>query len=131
MKIRFYKGFNGKFKLRGNELNINSKAFLPYDLTMAGLVGCLYSTFLDVLRKRELTVYGCDVDFSYSKRKERPYTLETVDISFSVDSKHTLYELRKALDEAKDHCSMYYTISQVSDINLEIKLKPKLSFNLF
>jgi len=131
MKMIFSRGFNGELKKNENSLSINAKAFQPYDLTMAGLVSCLYATFLDVLYKEELRVYRCEIEYSYHKREEYPYTLDKVDIKYTVDSSNNVYELREALKTASKNCSMYYTISQVSDINLELEVKPKISIKLF
>jgi uncharacterized OsmC-like protein len=131
MKMTFNNGFNGNIQLKGNSININSKAFLPYDLTMAGLVSCLYSTFLDTLAEENLSLINCEINYNYHKMEEFPYTLDKVVIRFVVDSKESVYGLRSALIKASKNCSMFYTISQVSEIDLKLDLKIKLSIKLF
>jgi uncharacterized OsmC-like protein len=131
MKMLFNNGFNGKLKVRENSLNINSKAFLPYDLTVAGLASCLYSTFLDTLDEEGLTIINCEIDSNYHKKNEYPYTLDKVEIKFLVKSKESTFNLRSALTKASENCSMFYTIAQVSKIELQLDIRPKLSIKLF
>lgn len=131
MKMKFTNGFNGQYIIRDHELNINPKAFRPYDLVMAGLSSCLYSTFLDSLNEKGLNIYGCDIDFRYHKKKEHPYVLDKVMVILIVDSNESEFKLKEALDEARNNCSMVYTIEQICPVEVIMKIKPKFSINLF
>jgi putative redox protein len=103
---------------RGNKVNIGSRPdeFAPYDLLLAGLEGCLFSTFNDVIQKMRLTYESAEMEVSGVKRDADVATLETCTVEMRIRGGSDVTKLERAFDIATRYCSVYQTISQVAEM---------------
>lgn len=120
--ITFSDGFHGVMEMRGQKLDISESGLHPYDLTYGAIGSCLYSTFLDELEKRHLTVRRCVVDVDGTKRQSVPALVKELKILFTVESDADEKDLRQAFAMALAHCSMVQTFARVAEqIDADIK----------
>lgn len=107
---------------RGNKVNIGSRPgeFAPYDLLLAGLEGCLFSTFNDVVKKMRLSYDSAQMDVSGVKRDADVATLETCTVEMTIRGGSDQTRLARAFDIATRYCSVYQTISQVAEMESSV-----------
>lgn len=100
-------------------------ALAAYDMFLGGLAACLNHTFQSIVDKKKLTFHSVSYDIVGEKRKEVPTTLETVEVNVTIkgaeEGKEEQYE--KAMDLATQYCSVYQTISKVSEMTTNITFK--------
>ena len=97
----------------------------PYNLLLGALLACLYATFLDIVEKMKLNFDSCELTADGDKRETIPSTLEHVKVIQTIygadEEQHERFE-RAAMLAAK-YCSIYQTISSVSEMELELRFE--------
>ena len=124
IEVKFRDGFKGELIAKNAKAAVgNQKGELaPYDMLLGALATCLYSTFLDVLKKKRINFDGANVIVTGEKRETIPMTLNWVNIVIEVINASNEKGVLKAAELAKKYCSVYETISKVADMKLEVKL---------
>ena len=116
--------FSGELKTENGNLRIGMAEgeFLPYQMLMGALGACLYSTFLDIIKKMRLEFSACSLDIQWEKRTETPTTCKVVMIKASVKGVERNKQTRfhKAFELATEYCSIYSTLSHVAEMHWEI-----------
>lgn len=123
VSIDFKEGFKGLGKTdKGFELRIGSdeSSAAPYDLLFMALGSCLYSTFEDIAKKKKISYDNVKIEITGEKRDEVPATLKTCHITFEVIKASNEKGLEKAMELAAKYCSIFQTISHVSEMTWEI-----------
>jgi len=122
--IDFKSDFKGQLQLREGHLDIGSQAneARPYDLLQGALVGCLHSTFLDILEKKRLTITFAHYEVEGEKRDEIPTMLKSVKVTVTLPQGQE-EQLTKSMELAKKYCSVFNTISSVAEMTLVICYK--------
>lgn len=126
VKMTFTNEFAGVLSGKQGEVRIGAHAdgLMPYELLAGALGSCLYSTFLDVVKKMRLDFESCSLDITWEKREEVPTTMKTGHIKAVVvgadQEKAGKYE--QAFKLATEYCSIYHTLSQVASLTWEIEL---------
>ena len=95
-------------------------AFAPYELLLGGLSYCLYSTFLSIAEKMQLTYGDVALDINGVKRDEKVATLKTVTIAVTAKGVEDQGKFEKAFEISTRYCSVFQTISKVADITWDI-----------
>lgn len=90
----------------------------PYEYLLGALSGCYYKTLLSIPHNSkwgnvEITVTG-------EKRDEEPTTLKKTVLDIKVRNAEDEDEFRSLAKKASELCSIYSTISKVSDMDLRI-----------
>ena len=121
-KIVFGSDFNGVLKLREGEVAIGSKPdqLRPYDMIQAALASCLHATFLDIIAKKKLSIERCTYEVSGVKQDEIPSVLRHIHVKVIINPHEKEEQLRKAMDLAAKYCSVFNTLSQVAQMQLEV-----------
>ena len=98
-------------------------ALAAYDMVLGGLGACLNHTFQTVLDKKRLKFQAVKYDIKGIKREEIPTTLKEVNIIVTVNGvNENDYEgFRKAMEMAKNYCSVYTTLSHVAEMKLHLE----------
>ena len=120
-ELKYRDGFHGTYEVGGQTLKIGMDAIRPYDMTYGAVASCMWATYLDVTKKKEVSVQGADVSISGFKRKAIPATLERVVIHVTVYSKEPLEKLQECMDLAIKYCSMVQTVAKVAAIEYDIQ----------
>lgn len=123
VSINFKEGFKGLGETdKGFELKIGSdkSSATPYDLLFMALGSCLYSTFEDIAKKKKISYDNVKIEITGEKRDEVPATLKTCHIIFEVIKASNEKGLEKAMELATKYCSIFQTISHVSEMTWEI-----------
>jgi putative redox protein len=96
--------------------------FLPYQLLMGALGSCLYSTFLDIIKKMRMDFCSCTLDIEWEKRTETPTTCKLVIIKAKIKGSDIEKKARfnKAFELATEYCSIYCTLSHVAELKWEL-----------
>ena len=97
----------------------------PYNLLLGGLASCLYATFLEIAMKKKITFDKADISVVGEKREEVPTTLKETRVVMTVHGapEEARKGLTKAMDLAAKYCSIYQTISGVSEMYHEIRFE--------
>lgn len=114
--------FNSKNRWFENQLGTEynyTAATGPYEYLLGALAGCYLSTLCSYERKGswediELKITGL-------KRDEVPSTLKTTILQMKVKGASDEEEFKALAEKAQAECSIYRTISSVSDMVVEIK----------
>lgn len=122
MKLNFDAGFKGQAKTKSDlDLSIGSGGASPYELAMAGMVSCFYSTFMDIAVKKRLTWESVSVDIQWTKDLESsPTFLKEATLKLDVkiiEGKEAHFD--KSFELASKYCSLYQTFSKVAELNWE------------
>ncbi len=122
IQLSFTNEFSGIMKTDNGDLKIGRGEFLPYPLLMGALGSCLYSTFIDTVKKMRLDFTSCDLDIEYEKRDEVPKTCKLVVIKVKIvgADPEKKERLQHAFKLATEYCSIYNTLSQVSEMQYEL-----------
>lgn len=93
----------------------------PYEYLLGALAGCFFATLDSFERKRgwekvSITVRGI-------KREEVPTTLRNTYMDIEAYGIEDREEFEELVKKAQDACSIYRTISEVSDISVDITYK--------
>ncbi len=115
--VVFQDGFNGILQMENGTLRIGKGEgqAMPYEMTYGALASCLYSTFLGILEKQNLSIDGARIEVDGEKRETVPTTLKQVHIDIEIQGKaEKKAEVEQAFDQATQNCSMYQTIAKVA-----------------
>ncbi|MDD4541183.1 MAG: OsmC family protein [Eubacteriales bacterium] len=127
VKLEFGTDFDGVLTAENGTVRIGRKEgqLKPYNLLLGALLACLYATFLDIAVKMKLEYSGCELTAEAVKRETVPSTLEHVKIIMTIfDANEEQSErFKRATDLAAKYCSVYQTISHVSEMELEVEFK--------
>ena len=106
----------------GSKVELSSKpgAFAPYELLLGALSYCLYSTFVSIAEKMQLSYEGVDMDITGVKRDEKVATLETCDISVKAKGVEDEQKFAKAFEISTRYCSVFQTLSKVAQMKWDI-----------
>ena len=123
VEVKFKEGFKGQMTAKNATVAVGTDKgeLRPYDMMLGALATCLYSTFLDVVEKKKITFDESNVIVSGEKRKQIPMTLEWVKVVIEVKNVSNEKGALKAAELAKKYCSVYETISKVSEMELEVR----------
>jgi len=120
ISINFSSKFSGILKNSRNNsaVEIGSSGQKPYEMAMAGMVSCFYSTFMDIAVKKRLEWESVDVDFSWEKLDAPVAYLKEANINMTVKIiKGKAEHFDKAFELAAKYCSLYQTFSKVADLS--------------
>ncbi len=127
VKLEFSNEFDGILKAEKGTASIGRKEgqLKPYNLLLGALLACLYATFLDIVKKMKLEFDSCDMTADGVKREGTPGTLEHVKVEMIIYgvAEEQSERFRRAADLATKYCSVFETISQVSEMELEVEFK--------
>lgn len=120
--LHFEDGFNGQLKGPRGEVTIGSKpdTMAPYDLLFGALASCFYATFLSVADKKRIKFESADIEVTGEKRDETPTILKWVTVKLTIKGAEKEKGLVKAAELGAEYCSIYYTLAQVAEMNLEV-----------
>ena len=95
-------------------------ALYPYDMLLGALSSCFYSTFLDILEKKRVTIEAAELDVSGEKRTEVPTTLSWVTVRLTVRGASDRAAIERSAELAGKYCSIYQTLSHVATMKTEV-----------
>jgi len=123
IEVKFSDGFRGELVTSKTTAAVGTgeNALAPYDMLLGALATCLYSTFLDVIEKKRISIDSSNVIVTGKKRKDIPTTLEWVKVIIEVKNTSNEKGVLKAAELAKKYCSVYETVSKVAGMTLEVK----------
>lgn len=120
VKIKFSPDYKGQLEVKNGILPMGEGGFSPYNLLLGALGGCLYHTFLEIVRKKRLTFDDVTMEIGGEKRTTTPTTLETVKLKFVIKGASDQKQFEKSVKLAEEYCSIHATISKVAKIELEL-----------
>ncbi len=94
----------------------------PYDMLLGALGSCLYSTFMDVMKKKRINYERFEMKITGEKRTEVPTTLKWVNVEACVYAPEKETGVDQAFRLATEYCSIYQTLSHVAEMSYEIKI---------
>lgn len=123
VNVNFTNEFRGQLiGPRGTaEIGLEEGTVSPYDMLYGALASCLYSTFLDVAEKKRIKFESMNIEVTGEKREESPTILKWVNVKMIVKNADKEKGLIEAAELAAKYCSIYYTLAQIADMNLEIE----------
>ena len=124
VQLHFQDGFTGTLTARSVQTGIGHGGFRPYEFLLGALGSCYYSTFLSILDKMRLSYREATLDITGQKREEVPQHLKAGHIVFTLSGVEDEDKARRAADLAAKYCSVYYTLSQVAELSVELKFLP-------
>lgn len=121
--IAFNHGFRGTLKTEKQDVLVGSHetGITPYNMMFGALGSCLYATFLEIARKKQLKYTKCDVIVSGTKREEVPTTLNYVKVELVVHNPSEELGLEKSAKLAAKYCSIYETLSKVANMETVVR----------
>lgn len=121
VSMNFKGEFQGELNGRNGSVPIGENAMAPYELLAGALGACLYSTFLDIIKKMRLSVSSYSLDIEIEKRTEVPMTAKLVVIKAVISGASDKQDkFIRAFELATKHCSIYQTLSQVAQMLWEL-----------
>jgi putative redox protein len=124
VQLNFNNQFSGELLGKAGSVHIGEgeMAFKPYELLAGALGSCLYSTFLDIVKKMRLEFQSCTLDIEWEKRTETPTTCKWILIKSKFIGIDSLKKDRytKAFELATEYCSVFSTLSHVAEIKWEL-----------
>ena len=93
----------------------------PYDLLLSALGACLYANFVAITNEKKLSFEKVEIDLSGERRDKVPMTLKNCRIVFKVMGAENQKGFQESLDLASKNCSIYQTISNVAEMETELK----------
>ena len=124
VKLVFSNTFDGTLIAPKGEVSIGTTEgkVLPYDMLLGALGSCLYSTFMDGMKKKRIDFERFEMDITGEKRTEIPTTLKWVNVSATVYAPDKENGVSEAFRLATEYCSIYQTLSHVAEMTYEIKI---------
>ena len=125
VKLKFGNEFEGEMTSSTCKLNIGTKDGMlsPYELLAGGLGACLFATFQEIIEKMRLDFEECNLEVKIDKRDTVPTTAKWIMVKGTLEgadlSKKDKYE--RAFKLATEHCSIYQTMSCVSEMKWELE----------
>ncbi len=92
----------------------------PYDYLLGALSGCLFVTFKDLASKMRVSWEHISFDINGEKREDPPTTLKTTHISVLATGVEDQKKFLKAFETATRYCSIFQTISKVSEMDYTV-----------
>ncbi len=93
----------------------------PYEYLLGALSGCFYLTILSLEHKSRWG--NVDIEVIGNKRSETPTTLEKTTLLITVHDAQDKEEFESLVEKATKACSVYTTISAVSEMEWKIEYK--------
>jgi len=95
-------------------------ATAPYDYLLGALAGCLFATFVDLATKMKVSWEHVSLEVDGTKREESPTTLESCTVAATATGVADEKKFLKAFETATRYCSIYQTISKVSEMHWSV-----------
>ena len=92
----------------------------PYDYLFGALSGCLFATFVDLADKMKVSWEHVSFEIEGTKREESPTTLEQCPVAATATGVGNEKKFLKAFETATKYCSIYQTISKVSEMHWSV-----------
>ena len=111
--------FSGSRKYFENEIGSEfdyTQSTGPYEYLLGALAGCFYLTLASFPHDGKWE--GMDIAVKGLKRDEVPTTLRHTEIAITVKGADSEEEVLSLIGRAKKECSVYATISKVSEIDV-------------
>jgi putative redox protein len=125
--LNFSNTFNGALKTDNGMIHIGKgeNLFSPYELLGGALGSCLYSTFLDIIKKMRLSFEEFGLDIEIEKRTEAPYTAKYITIKSAIlgSDREKDEKYKRAFTLATENCSIFSTLSHVAEIKWTLDFK--------
>lgn len=119
--VKFTDDFHGVIQTANASLiTVGADAVHPYDMLLGALVSCLHATFLEIIVKKRVTISGASYHVAGKKRQEIPTTLEKVNLNVTFYGVKNRTAVEKSLQLATKYCSVYATVSQVAEIEVQM-----------
>lgn len=90
----------------------------PYEYLLGALSGCFYLTLLSI--KHESRWGDVEIKVTGEKRNEEPTTLKKTVLDITAKDAGDKEEFLHLVDEAAKLCSIYSTISHVSEMEVKV-----------
>ena len=90
----------------------------PYEYLLGALSGCFYLTLLSI--KHESRWGDVEINVTGEKREEEPTTLKKTVLDIKVKDAEDKDEFMHLVAEASKRCSIYSTISHVSEMSVNV-----------
>jgi len=125
VKLRFTNAFEGDLVAPKATIKIGGEDGMvaPYDMLLGALGSCLYSTFLDIMKKKRIGFERLEMHITGEKRTEVPTTLKWVKVEASLYSPEKETGVNQAFQLATEYCSIYQTLSHVAEMSFEITIR--------
>jgi putative redox protein len=122
--LKFTNEFDGELIAPKSIVKIGSEdgTVAPYDMLLGALGSCLYSTFLDVMKKKRIKFERFEMVITGEKRTEVPTTLKWVNVDAKVYGPEKENGVSESFRLATEYCSIYKTISHVAEMSYEISI---------
>ncbi len=122
--LKFTNEFEGELIAPKSVIKIGSEdgTVAPYDMLLGALGSCLYSTFLDVMKKKRINFERFEMVITGEKRTEVPTTLKWVNVDARVYAPEKEIGVSESFRLATEYCSIYKTISHVAEMSYEISI---------
>lgn len=103
-----------------NDYSTFSEGQGPYEYLLGALSGCYYYTLCDIAENK-VTWSSVDIEVVGRKRKTIPTTLEKTLLTLNVTGATDEAIFLKCAEEAARNCSIFQTISKVSEMVLKVE----------
>jgi len=125
VKLLFTNAFEGDLVAPKSTIKIGGEDGMvaPYDMLLGALGSCLYSTFLDIMKKKRIGFERLEMHITGEKRTEVPTTLKWVKVEASLYSPEKEIGVNQAFQLATEYCSIYQTLSHVAEMSFEITIR--------
>ncbi|MDD4449194.1 MAG: OsmC family protein, partial [Sphaerochaeta sp.] len=100
---------------KGSSFTIGPES-APYDYLLGALSGCLFSTFEELAVKMRVSWEHVSFEVHAEKREDVPTTLRELSITVEATGVDNQQKFSKAFETATRYCSIYQTISGVSEM---------------
>lgn len=124
--LHFQDGFNGKLEAEHAQAAVGKSEdqLRPYDMLLAALGSCYYSTFLDIMQKKRIHYDRCEIHVDGERRDAIPPTLETCHLKVTIFGAASEKGFEQAATLAAKYCSIYQTISHVAEMSWSLNFEP-------
>ena len=122
--LKYTNTFEGELIAPNAVIKIGSEegAVAPYDMLLGALGSCLYSTFMDIVKKKRIGFERFEMVVTGEKRTEVPATLKWVNVLATVYAPEKEIGVNQSFQLATEYCSIYQTLSHVADMSFEIRI---------
>lgn len=121
--VQFDDSFSGQLIGPRGQAEIGAKegTVAPYDMLFGALASCLHATFMGIAQKKKIGYESVHYDVTGEKREEVPTILKWVHVKMTIKGAEKQKGLVKAAEMASEYCSIYYTLSQIADMKLDVE----------
>lgn len=92
----------------------------PYEYLLGALSGCLFYTFEELAGKMRFSWEHISFEVNGEKREEVPTTLKEVHLGITATGVDNESKFLKAFETATRYCSIYQTLSHVSEMHWDV-----------